>query len=317
MTGSFVVDESSWIRANPSDPTFGKALQDFIDLVDAIREKNIPLYRHSDIHSTYINNDIPIYSFLWESQHGDLIGHDGLELISLAFDRCLIIDEAEFALDDYVATIDGSEYLSPGTCWAHLRSKSGVSVSPVALYGLGGINKHRVEVGGNAQEIFFTFKECDIQLYFRHAALFERFDEATLKDYAGHAFPRLDWTDDAWQGLKVHKGLILGKHYDDTFKHLCVLNDVGCEFFCRYTDNEEISRNLSAVGVSASTENGNTRQDNAARIARTKRYKNEDHEFWWHTKLSWNAGRIHFKHMPPKDSGCGVIVIGLITDHAC
>jgi len=318
MTGSFVIDESSWIKADPTQPNFSSILQDFIGLIEEIREKDIPIYAHSDIYDTRINDQTAIYSFLWESDHGDTISHDTLESIMFALDRCHTINEREFELEDYTAKIEGTEYLSPGLCWAHLRSKNGTAVSPVSLRtseSKSGIT--RITVANSTEEVFFTLSTEDIKHYFRHAALFERFDETTLKDYVKHVFPKLDWADDVWQGLKVHKTLILGKHYDDTFHHLCTLNDAGCTIFNEHKENDVISRNLSANGVDASTENGNTRQDTTSRKARTKKYKGIDHEFWWHTKLSWNLGRIHFKYFgPQKATESDFIVIGLFIDHA-
>lgn len=318
MTDGFVIDESSWIRVDSNDPNFIGMLRDFIALLDEVRDKQISLYRHADIYNTLISSDMPIYTFLWEVDHGDSIDNDDLEFLRIALDRCQIIDEDEFQLEDYEAVVAGVKFLSPGLCWAHLRSKYGVAVSPVALPINGAVNnKIQVNVAGCTQELFFTFEPNDIKKYFRYAAIFEGFDEASLSNYAEHAFPKLYWTNAAWQGLKVHKGLILGKHYHDAFNHLCVLNDLGCDFFSKILDNDEISRNFAANGVDASTENGRTRQNNECKAARTKKYQDKYYEFWWHTKLSWDVGRIHFRHFPSEDGdGLGFIVIGLITDHA-
>jgi hypothetical protein len=82
-----------------------------------------------------------------------------------------------------------------------------------------------------------------------------------------------------------------------------------------------VDKRFQAAGVDASNENGNTRSHEPSKKDRTRTYRGKPEVFWWHTKIRFDAGRIHFLHVPNPDArdadrpSHGHIVIGICKDH--
>jgi hypothetical protein len=135
-----------------------------------------------------------------------------------------------------------------------------------------------------------------------------------FENYIARCFPDLGWTDEARRGLRTHARYFFGDRFPLTVKHLSVLNDYAARLFA--ADSEPATRHarLAACGVDASPESHNTRADGEARSQRLVHWRGEDVYFWWHTKICYDTGRIHFHHdtsEPPP----GRIVVGLCVKH--
>jgi len=316
MNSCFVLEESSWAEIDPNDDATHAALDNLIILLDVLREKELTILKHPDFIFAELKNGEKLYSILYENNGS--IDHDKIYSLALAFERAEYADEVEFPLHDYDAFAGGSTLTSPSTCLAHAASARGRCVSPIVLSPID--NEHNpcvVLINNSTQDIFFTQTESDIKHFFRFALTKNGYDENKLEEYSSFAYPSLGWADGVWLGVKSHADIFMAKNSDVLLRHLAVLDDEGAKVFANCPGGDGAAEHLHALGVTASTENGKAKSCNESKIARTRYYQGQSHVFWWHTKLMWDAGRIHFKHFASSDgAGAGHIAIGLFIDHA-
>jgi len=316
MNSCFILEESSWAKIDPNDEESHSALDELIILLDTLREKELSVIRHTDFYFTELKNGDEIYSILYEGK--GCIERDKVFALTLAFERAECAEEDKFPLLGYDAVVNGNALMSPAICLAHEASIRGRCVSPIAFRSNEeNVNACEVLVEDNLQEIFFTKLEDDIKKFFRFVIVKNGYDEDKIEEYSFYAFPTLGWANDVWLGLKANSNIFLGNNGHILLLHLSVLDDEGADIFLNCVGGDGASERFGALGVIASTENGNARGCNESRRSRTRKYNEQDCVFWWHTKIFWDTGRIHFKYFPsPNGLGTGHIAIGLFTNHA-
>lgn len=316
MNSCFILEESSWTKIDPDDEGSHSVLDELIILLDVLREKELSVLRHPDFYCAGLKNGDELFSILYEGK--GCIERDKVYALTLALERAECAEEDEFPLVDYDAVVNGNVLMSPAICLAHEASISGRCISPIVFQCTEGNGRTcEVSVKDNTQEIFFTQSEGDVKKFFRFALVKNGYDEDKIEEYSLYAYPSLGWADDVWLGLKANSNIFLGNNGHVLLLHLAVLDDEGADIFLSCVGGNGASERFGGLGVIASTENGNARSCNESKRSRTRKYNEQDHVFWWHTKILWDTGRIHFKHFPSPDGvGSGHIVIGLFTDHA-
>lgn len=223
-------------------------------------------------------------------------------------------------LDSYDVEVGGVERFAPAAAWAHrrLRDRQAVAVLPLSLDDeLQG--EKPVVVSDVELIVHFVTAEPHHLKFFRDVFGVEDVGPDEFAVIARSAFPDLRWVTGVWDGLRKHRDHFFGQNRETLVRHLAVLNDDGATLFYSHAGGQGIEQELGARGVDASTENGNARRHNPSIKDRTRHYEGRDHVFWWHTKIQWNLGRVHFVHVPARpdrsDPTHGHIVIGIFSDH--
>lgn len=135
--------------------------------------------------------------------------------------------------------------------------------------------------------------------------------------FLARAFPALWWLEDAKQGLRSHSAHFFDDRFGTLMVHLSVLNDVCASVFSMHVEPVLRVAHLASLAVDASGESPNTRRNAAAAAERRRTWEREVREFWWHTKIRYDTGRIHFIHDTnlAEAHPRGRIVIGICTKH--
>ncbi|MCY4075041.1 MAG: hypothetical protein OXH04_06395 [Acidobacteria bacterium] len=173
-------------------------------------------------------------------------------------------------------------------------------------------------VVGVTLDISFVSGESDHVEFFRSVIGLENANEGQFEEFAGSAFPALDWADGIWRGLKQFSRPYAAVR-EELVRCLGGLSDYGAACFQEYGagDPRELAGVLSArVGAAVSDENGRTKRNAEARRDRTRHHQGVEKVFWWHVKLRPHVDRIHFRY----EAGSGGyrqgrIVVGLFRDH--
>ena len=98
---------------------------------------------------------------------------------------------------------------------------------------------------------------------------------------------------------------------DPIVGHLSALCDHGQRIFSGPW--QRVSAEFGALGVSISDENGNTKNNAAARNERTVVLRGACLVFWWHCKLQPDRDRIHI--YPDNIKGGGKLIVGIFCRH--
>jgi hypothetical protein len=317
VTARFALEESSWQRLRTPDDLHA-LLNGLVERLEAAQEREEGVAKHSDFYTTQVGSGPALFSALFEPDCPLLIERDLGERFRLQLDRAATFDDSELA--SYDATFCGTARLAPGAAWAH--SRRGVSQA-VAVLPLASEPELRgplaVTVGGVERQVHFVTNEVEHRAFFRAAIVVEGGGHEELKFLAGSAFPDLEWLPTVWQELKVHKGSFFHENLPTTLTHLGALNDHGARIFHENPGGEDAAIHLGSLGVVASSENGKARKYKPSIDDRTRPYQGKACVFWWHTKIRYNDGRIHFLHVPAKapesPSDHGRIVIGIMKNH--
>ncbi|MFM7199317.1 MAG: hypothetical protein ACKO6N_00885 [Myxococcota bacterium] len=320
MSASFVLDEASWGEIPSSDSALASAIDQLLERIEYARSRREPVYRLEDFYYLKLHDGQTLCDFLYSS---DALNDGQRELerdlllrLSEALDKTAPPPTEELMSGE--AEMEGTACFAPAICWAHVqqRQRKPTALLPLPL-------THRfaghveVRVDGLELLLFFVTSRQEHLDFVRDAVLLERADVQTFAARCPLCFPDLEWSDTAldelsrWKYFRQDSAL--------TLRHLAVLNDHGARLFCEHPGGMGVEEQLGALGVNASTENGNTRSHAPSRQDRTRRFRGEALLFWWHTKMTPQEGRIHFHHVPPKlpsdEHPNGRIVIGIFTDH--
>lgn len=134
------------------------------------------------------------------------------------------------------------------------------------------------------------------------------FDMNSLRQNAVTMFPRIEFSETAWDGITS----LVGDRNDilaAIVEHLSILNDEGPRIWQEYTTPGERQSRLSALGVESSPESPNTHKNRKLISKYDFRFKEGVIRCEWHTKIRRNANRVYFSI----DSGS--VQVGLITRH--
>ncbi|MBI2570984.1 MAG: hypothetical protein HYV63_28600 [Candidatus Schekmanbacteria bacterium] len=318
MTERFVLDEASWHFAPSDSATFSLALETLLERLDVASLRGEPVGRHSDFYETQIRDGPALYAALFDAECEVTLGRDLAERLRLALDHAREVKDEE--LSELDATIAGTTHLAPGVTWAHARNIAGhaVAILPFPVE-CGFSGRLQVRINDVPRELHFVTTEKQHRAFFRDAIEVEDMAHEALQSVAPSAFPDLDWVEGVWQDLRRYKNCFFGEHRKKTVLHLSVLDDEGSRLFHTHPGGQGVDAELAAQGVDASPENSKARGHKPSIDDRTRSYLGQKHVFWWHTKIRWNEGRIHFLHVPKKAGSerpvHGHIVVGIFKDH--
>lgn len=317
MTIRFVLDESSWSRVADAEH-LQAAVESLMERLDVAQERLELVAKHDDFYESDVCGKAKLFSVLFEQECPIRLERDLAERLRLSLDRCDAVDDTELVA--YDAAFGEAIQLAPGVAWAHAQAgiRRAVAVLPLpcndTIHG-----KIDVKVGDVVRSLHFVTTEREHREFFRDAIDLEDMDHDGIRAVAGSAFPDLDWVETAWHDLQAHKKCFFGERRRVLVSHLAVLDDHGAKLFHAHLGGEGVDKQLSALGVDASSENSKARSYKPSIDDRTRPYAGSHHVFWWHTKITWNEGRIHFLHVPRSPMSqrpeCGHIVIGLFKDH--
>jgi len=318
MNARFVLDESSWALSAAHQERLDRAVDALVQRIEVATERGEGVTRHEAFYSTRVTDDCELYSALFEPDAQIVLDRDLAERLRIALDHMSVFDET--LLTGLDVQLLGSTTMSPGMSLAHRCrcQKRAMAVLPLPL-----VEEHRgpleLCVEGEVQQVHFVTTEAEHTAFFRELIEIEDVDHDTFPQVAPSAFPALEWLDPVWTGLSAHSACFFGDRRDTLVAHLSVLNDEGAQLFHACPGGNGVSERLSARHVDASSENGKARSHRPSIQDRTRTYRGKTLVFWWHTKIRWNEGRIHFAHIPHRPGSerppFGHIVIAIFKDH--
>ena len=318
MSIRFVLDESSWRFAWDRRQELAAAIDSLTTRVETATERLEGVARHADLYEADLGGGIQLYATLFEPDCPIQLDRDLAERLRLVMDRAHVF--ADDDLESYDVSIGGIARFAPGVSWAHsrIRERHAVAVLPLTLEDeLQG--EVPVVVSALERAVHFVVSESRHREFFRNAIVVEDADPEAFSVIAPSAFPDLRWVNGVWDGLRRHRRHFFGEHRETLVRHLAVLDDDGARLFYAHPGGQGIDQQLSARGVDASAENGNARRHNPSIADRKRNYDGVEHVFWWHTKIRWDVGRVHFVHIPSRphrpDPEHGHIAVGIFTDH--
>ena len=320
MTPILVLDESSWSASASLTAQAIAAMEALADLLDVAWARRETVCRHSCFYDAPTGSTKQIVNVLFDNDALRSVDRDLSERLYLAVDRAdLLKDEDAASLD---ASVLGETIFAPGVAWAHLQTgaQQAAGLLPLAT------DRRRrgilpVVVDGTSRSLHFITCEEEHVDFFRSAATFPNIGNVEFKALAHSAFPALEWLDSSWDELWRYRDCFFDQRLPDLVQHLAVLNDEAATLFYKHPGGAGVAEQLRARGVKASSENGNARSYQPSIAARTRVYRGREEVFWWHTKIQWDKGRIHFLHVqnPAPRRGDrpehGHIVIGIFKDH--
>lgn len=297
------------------------AINDFCEVADAVRlHDDEVLLRANDIYEFDVRPDLKLMDFLFPTDVNDGLA-DARTRLQIAIDRATVWNDSDYeiATPDYDVTIGESTGLAPSLSQAipaHILS------SPVAVLALrtarqaGAITASSAEANGArlVAELLVVTSLIERPNFVRAWMLSHPPTPNSMRAYCDRAFPDLQWTETAHTGLRSHSKSFYGDRFETTMRHLAVLNDYAASIFWRVNEPARRQTELRHHAVDASAESSGTRANDAARKQRAGCWNNQDIYFWWHTKICWDSGRIHFHHDATSEAP-GQIVLGFFVDH--
>lgn len=318
MKTRFVLDESSWSHASGHPDQLQEGIQFLLERIECATDRSEGLARHPDFYEVDLGGGVQLYSALFEVGCPIAMERDTAERLRLALDRTPTFSDA--AVQSYDVSVGGAQRFSPGIAWAHseLRAQRSVAVLPLCLdSSLSG--DIPVTVGGVVLPLTFVVTDSDHCQFFRKAISVENVDADAFDAIAPSAFPHLYWVDGVWAELRNHRRYFFAQHRDTLVTHLSVLNDSGAKFFMDHPGGQGVEAELASKGVDASSESGTVRAHRPSLLDRQRVFEGMKRVFWWHTKIMWNVGRIHFLYLPPDpnldNAPHGRIVVGIFAEH--
>ena len=203
MNARFVLDESSWAGATSarSAKVLADAIERLLERLDVARDRDEGVVKHADFYETDLGDGVLLFSLLFEPSCPMRLDHDLALRLSFALDRTNEFDDS--GLTEYDAAIDGTVRFAPGLAWAHTSCREGchVAVFPLPLDDVPS-GKVPVTTADATMELFFVSEESQHVDFFRSVIALENADDAKFERLAHSAFPRLDWADNIWRGLR-------------------------------------------------------------------------------------------------------------------
>lgn len=330
----FVVDESTWSMAGVSEDQRLQMFEDFLELISWIQDPRRgltsgmdsskeagPVWRSREIYDVPVEPGRPLYDYLFAAPPP--AWRDLIRRVIIQLDRMPDWEES-FPCEVLDVEIAGKTLLAPSVALAWSRLGRNEAAACLALGQHRGRGPVPVTVNGVARTVHFIVLPIDFRDFFRELIVVENVGPQTFPDLAPAAFPDLEWVDGVWQGLRTKKNSFFGPRRPTLMQHLAALNDDGARIFQECAGGQGVAQRFS--GISLSSENGNARRYKPSIEARKVIHRGAPHVFWWHTKITYDDGRIHFLHFPPRppnperptaprDPPEGVIAIGIFNDH--
>lgn len=131
---------------------------------------------------------------------------------------------------------------------------------------------------------------------------------ADIENHAGILFPRLNFSLTAWR----HASKLKRHGVKKVVMHLDVLSWHVPRIWETYPDQVRRIKELSALGIDASSENSNRHKDKKAAKRLRYRFNEGVQTCEWHTKFTYDDGRIYF-HFTPQNHK---VFVGELTSHS-
>lgn len=294
----------------PSADEAADRLLALVDLVFAIRQDGISVYKCSAIYETFIFPQGRLYEGLFAG--GLEMDVDSRRRVQIALERCGNWDE-EWELEELEARFATQLEFAPTVAYAAARRLAdGTAVACVGPMAGGRSGPVAVTIQhGSCLVPFVTTDETRLQFY-RDAIEVEDPDEAGYFRYATIAFPELVFVDGLAQQYRRFSRPYRAIRPDVT-KHLAAINDCWRVAFSGFPDPSVISARMhSCGGIDISPESPVTRANRAAWAERRISWRGGDVYCDWHSKITIVADRIHFH--PAAESGSRLL-IGIFAEH--
>jgi hypothetical protein len=312
------LDESGLRIANAPLDQVRDAINDLVDVMDEIRAhagEELLLWSES-AYDEALEEGRTLENFLFQPRPDEAPLVDVKRRWSIALDRLPSWENVEWELEvtDYDVRLGSETVLAPSLAQAVAADASHGPIACLALSTAREAGTFEATMGASCATLHAITSLDERPRFVRNWLLRNPPPPAELARFTERAFPELSWTDEARSGLRTNSKYFFNDRFETTIRHLGVLNDHAAEIFSRETEPDRREQYLAAHDVNANSESPNTRADKRARAERLVHWRGEDLYFWWHTKIRFDTGRIHFHH----DSAApapGRIVVGLCVKH--
>lgn len=315
----FFVDERALtLPASGGDQAL-EVIEAFLEVVEAMRPFGDERISRSDmVYDQMVLPDVSLVDFLF-GPNLDPAWVEARRRLGIALGKMANWEE-DGTPDALEVDFEGASIEAPTLAWAWARRGDGHAVACLAFASAGPTGARRVALAGVARELHFVSRPKERVDFLRSSLLTERLSADAFSTRAVRAFPNLLWRDGVMQELRTHKASFFDDRLDMTVRDLSVLDEHGAAIFHVETEQSARAARLAARGVDASSESGNAKGFAKAVKDHTRTWRGGAVQFWWHTKLTHNDGRIHFLHEPPgpgvdPNHPHGRIVIGIFADH--
>lgn len=310
MTFRFVVDNLSLVVGNPN--TGFDRINAVLDCIETATDAGHDVIYDEGLFDQHVSTNLTF----WELCDSSLPIHIPVEIQQRAaatFGRLSKWHEnCDDWPDDFDVTVNGgAAEESPGLAWAVSQSTSPKdAVSCISNPSTRSVGSALVTTGTKSRSLFFIQQTSDFKASFRWNLTNYADDPSDFAALSEYAFTDLLFVDRCFDGIKsmAKSCRILAP---DLVHHLAMIDDHGRRVFSGSWQNAPAE--FGSVGVNLSDENGNTKNNQKARRARTLAYDNSNLTFWWHTKLEPHQNRIHF--YPDKIPNGGRIIVGIFCLH--
>lgn len=298
-------------------------IEDFLDVVAATRlHEEERVFRSDSVWDQPVRPDLSLTEFLYPETPDPALA-DARRRLGLALDR-MASWEDEGTPNAFQVELDGKVVEAPTLAWAWAQRRRGEAVGCLAFAGAGPSGLVPVTVASLTVELYFISEPRQRLDFLRRSIVIEAVTPVAFPVRAARAFPTLLWQEGAMAELRANKASFFDDRLPKTVLHLSVLDDHGAAIFQAHDEQTTRAAHLGSHGVDASSESGKAKGNKKAVKEHTRRWRGQDVQFWWHTKLTHDDGRIHFLHEPRseedpadanRDHPHGRIVIGICVDH--
>jgi hypothetical protein len=314
------IDEGALWIGQVDVETQRSAVDDACDLIEEVLDHSDEFLLWSvDAYDAEVHEGKTLTEFLYPEEHVPEL-RDATLRLAITLQKATFWEDSEWEVDvdDYDVAVEGSTRCAPSLAQAHAVARTTEPTCAVGFATGCSPGAKTTTVAGYDSVVWWA-TDCTSRLAFVRAWLQERaLPPMEFLDFLDRAFPDLLWAAGASNGLRTNSGCFFGPDLAATIHHLGVLNDHASLIFATESEPAVRQAKLGAIGVQASPESPNTRGNKDARRERRVTWKKKEVYFWWHTKIRYDQGRIHFVHEMPdegNDAPNGRIVVGICAKH--
>lgn len=308
----FAIDPAAWKLDGLTNEQASMHIDEVLDVIAAALDKTGDVYYCEELFSQKVYKDLSLYETY---DHEDIsIDQDVRIRVAANITRCKAAEDfVDCAISrDEIKIKDRVVDFSTNLAWATARINTSLyqSIACLSHCRTGNVQCVSVEQSNNEGSIYFICADEHFTLYYQWLAACKSECDDDLDYIKGYAFPELDFVPNSFVGIKKMKTK-LREACPLVVEHLAALNNYGKKIFKESW--AEVPSKFGGIGVDISDENGKTKKNNKARIARTRLVDGENLVFWWHTKLLRHTDRIHI--YPDRVQSGGKIIVGIFCVH--
>lgn len=327
----FFVEETSFhLEAPPPADVLEQRLQDFIALLEACRAKGEPIGRSNDLFEVELFPGLSLSDLLFQPRPELELDPLVRKTLQAALFRC--VEWNAPSRPERGPQVRIGETLGDAATVALVHALLGEAHGSACLcLGLRADRSGALEVrdgNGAAQEVHFIASRAMLPTFYRSLFELEDLSAEAYMSNAAHAFPAIAFAP----GLSSQLSRFHTPYKDvrpAVTHHLAVLNDHFQEVYRQAAFIPVMTTKLlnSSYGVDATRESEQTRHNKKAMrerdvsvthvlVAGQKVTVTVDRPVRceWHTKITWNKGRIHFDPGDEQVAG-GRLFVGIFHEH--